>query len=176
MCVIDWSEAPTGCIGALVTKESNVHHPKVTFALSIEKTGCMLRGIACEGYNLSAAADCWEWVPRPGYTAWNRKSLPTIGTMVRVIDNGTLRYGVNEQGPVIAHVEDCAVVRMSYGLGCFEASVLAPVLTAEQIAKQEREAAILQMIEDAGRPVTAKTKDQASALFDAGWRKVEQPK
>ena len=49
-----------------------------------------------------------------------------------------------------------------------------PIRTPEQIAADEREAAIKEMLEDAGRPDTAKTRDQAQLLYDAGWRKVER--
>ena len=45
-------------------------------------------------------------------------------------------YGAGEDGEVIAHIENTAVIRMSYGLGCFTAKHLR---TPEQIATEERQ-------------------------------------
>jgi len=71
---------------------------------------------------------------RPEPEQWKPKapSLPDIGAEVEIIDNGSLVYGQGESGEVIGHIENCAVVRMSYGLGCFEASYL-------KIKKTQRE-------------------------------------
>ena len=134
--------------------------------------------------------DNFSWwgnaVERPS-PAWSGEALPPIGCEVCVVDNGSLRYGVGEQGPVVAHVEDCAVVRMSYGLGCFESSVLSPIRTPEQIAKDEREAAIKRacsVIEshpsyhDYNRSIDCSValRFAVESLHDAGYRKMEQPK
>lgn len=106
--------------------------------------------------------------------AWNGEGLPPIGARVQVVDNGSLVYGHGEEGPVVAHVENCAVVRMSYGLGCFEGSTLQPVRTPEQIEKDEREAAIdkiMQAYEYKEGSCTHKLmRDQAARLYDAGLR------
>ncbi|MGH9968301.1 MAG: hypothetical protein ACREBG_10790 [Pyrinomonadaceae bacterium] len=64
--------------------------------------------------------------------------LPPVGTRVDVVDNGTLMYGQGESGEVVAHVEDTAVVRMSYGLGCFESRCLRPAMTLEQVWANKR--------------------------------------
>lgn len=57
--------------------------------------------------------------------------LPPIGTFVDVV--GEVRYGAGESNcEVVAHVENCAVIRMSWGLGCFESHALSP-------SKSERE-------------------------------------
>ena len=79
-----------------------------------------------DGYELLAK--------RPEPEQWKPKapSLPDIGTEVEIIDNGSLVYGQGESGEVIGHIENCAIVRMSYGLGCFEASYL-------KIKKTQRE-------------------------------------
>lgn len=54
--------------------------------------------------------------------------LPPIGARVDVI--GFVVYGVGEVDcEVVSHVEDCAVIRMSYGLGCFESENLKPTMT-----------------------------------------------
>lgn len=112
---------------------------------------------------------------RPSSPAWSgpQDGLPPVDCMVRVVDNGSLRYGVGEEGPVVAHIEDCAVVRMSYGLGCFEACVLAPALTPEQKAADQKEADILRIWD-----LINISKAQAKALYEAGLRftDTEQPK
>lgn len=77
--------------------------------------------------------------------ALSGEGLPPVGAVCEVVDDGSLVYGHGESGSVVAHVENCAVVRMSYGLGCFTASCLRPVRTPEQIAAEEREAAVSAM-------------------------------
>lgn len=70
--------------------------------------------------------------------------LPPIGMFVHIHDpDGIMMYGHGESGEVIAHVENTAVVRMSYGLGCFTAKHLR---TPEQIAAEERETADIDAI------------------------------
>ena len=64
--------------------------------------------------------------------SWLEKGdLPPVGSFVDVV--GEVQYGAGESNcEVIAHVENCAVIRMTWGLGCFESHVLRP-------AKSERE-------------------------------------
>lgn len=69
---------------------------------------------------------------------WTGEGLPPVGTHVVVHDDGSLMYGQGESGEVLAHVDGCAVIRMSYGLGCFLPRCLR---TTEQIAAEERELA-----------------------------------
>ena len=58
---------------------------------------------------------------------WNREGLPPVGMHCEIVDpDGALMYGQGESGEVVAHVEDTAVIRMSYGLGCFESRCLRP--------------------------------------------------
>lgn len=85
-----------------------------------------------------ADPECWTDVVDASFPAQaNGASLPPVGVVCEVVDDGSLVYGHGESGPVVAHVENCAVVRMSYGLGCFTASYLRPVRTPEQIAAAE---------------------------------------
>lgn len=119
---------------------------------------------------------CKPLIPRPK-PQWNGEGLPPVGCMVRVIDSVIVRYGANEEGPVVAHVEDCAVVRMSYGLGCFTPAVLQPIRTPEQIAADERDAACEEMLKIArSRRKDPDAFEIIGALYDAGYRKQEQPK
>lgn len=55
--------------------------------------------------------------------------LPPVGVFVDVVGKG-LVYGIGESNcEVIAHVENTAVIRMSYGLGCFESGAITPSRT-----------------------------------------------
>ena len=75
---------------------------------------------------------------------WNGEGLPPVGYFCEVEDHdGMLVYGQGESGEVIAHVENTAVIRMSYGLGCFEAGFLRPLRTE---AERKRDAVVEQMI------------------------------
>lgn len=72
--------------------------------------------------------------------ACNCEGLPPVGMHCEIVDpDGVLMYGQGESGEVIAHVENTAVIRMSYGLGCFEARFLRP---ASSEADKKRDAAV----------------------------------
>ena len=183
MSEIDWDSAPAGCIGALVAKKSNVHHSKVTFASSIELTGCMFRGLSCEGYNLSAVSDCWDWVDRPS-PAWSGDGLPPVGVRCEAAIPHTSgpdneRSFIWIEGSVIAYYE---IKGKTYAWfaeddGFYPPNTLKfrPIRTPEQIAADEREAAINE-IGNLIASVGPTFRDQATRLYDAGYRKMEQPK
>ena len=79
--------------------------------------------------------------------AWNGEGLPPVGMRCEIVDpDGVLMYGQGESGEVISHVENTAVIRMSYGLGCFEARFLRPLRTE---AERKRDAAIEAMQREA---------------------------
>lgn len=74
-------------------------------------------------------------------TCWDGAGLPPVGCFCEVEDlDGMLVYGHGESGEVIAHVENTAVIRMSYGLGCFDARFLRPLRTE---ADKKRDAAVM---------------------------------
>lgn len=114
-------------------------------------------------FNLPQCSDGWEKgmgrnytnaVTREQYEAalaaaqqsvWDGEGLPPVGMHCEIVDpDGALMYGQGESGEVVAHVEDTAVIRMSYGLGCFEARCLRP---ARSEADKKR-AEVSQMITD----------------------------
>ncbi|WP_313087251.1 hypothetical protein [Stutzerimonas nitrititolerans] len=161
---IDWSKAPEGAQGYM---------PK-----SIIWAEGWWKDICGKRFFCHAGQDEWKethanafglhgFVYRPDYAqgaAWSGDGLPPVGTRVVIHDDGSLIYGHGESGEVIAHVEDTAVVRMSYGLGCFTAECLR---TPEQIAAEEREKAIQELIK-----VTCINHGEAARIHDAGYRKV----
>ena len=89
-------------------------------------------------------ADMNECISQDSAPVWNGAGLPPVGCFCEVEDlDGMLVYGQGESGEVIAHVENTAVIRMSYGLGCFEARFLRPLCTK---AERKRDAVVEQMI------------------------------
>lgn len=92
------------------------------------------------------------------------EDLPPVGSRAFVYDpDGLLTYGAGEDGEVVAHVENTAVIRMSYGLGCFVAKHLR---TQEQIEAEEKS----EYIEDAQRSLGVGF-GTAQAMWFAGYRK-----
>lgn len=85
-----------------------------------------------------------ECIGKDAATVWNGEYLPPVGCFCEITGpDGMLIYGHGEAGEVIAHVENTAVIRMSYGLGCFEAGFLRPLRTE---AERKRDAVVEQMI------------------------------
>jgi hypothetical protein len=74
---------------------------------------------------------------KPAAQEWDGKGLPPVGTECEVIESDGLMYGQGESGKVIAHVETTAVIRMSYGLGCFEARHLRPIRSQAERERKE---------------------------------------
>lgn len=69
--------------------------------------------------------------PEPAKPWFEAGELPPLGCFVDV--TGFVVYGIGEKDcEVIAHVENCAVIRMSYGLGCFQAECLKPSMTDKE--------------------------------------------
>jgi len=96
---------------------------------------------------------------------WHKNGeLPPVGAFVDVVGD-SLIYGQGESNcEVIAHVENTAVIRMSYGLGCFESGAIIP-------ARTEREKAIDEMqriIEESNKHGV---REQLGVLYDAGMYK-----
>ena len=91
-----------------------------------------------------AEASMSECICHDAASFWNGADLPPVGCFCEITDqDGMLVYGQGESGKVIAHVENTAVIRMSYGLGCFEARFLHPLRTESE---RKRDAAVEQMI------------------------------
>lgn len=88
--------------------------------------------------------DLNECIDNDAEPVWNGEGLPPVGCFCEVeYLDGMLVYGQGESGEVVAHVENTAVIRMSYGLGCFEAGFIRPLRTE---AERKRDKAIEEMI------------------------------
>lgn len=85
-----------------------------------------------------AKANISECIGNGAAPVWNGEGLPPVGCFCEITDpNGMLVYGQGEAGEVIAHVENTAVIRMSYGLGCFEAGFLRQRRTEMERKREE---------------------------------------
>lgn len=168
--IVDWTNAPEDCVGALVAKVGNSHFPKVTFVRHAIFEHGRVRGDSCEGLSLCAYLDVWAWEGRP----WTGEGLPPIGTDAEFKGHD----GVWRPGTYIGQFNGKMVV------GCHETGVVGflsseefrPIRTPEQIAAEERLAAINYMEIDAGMCATAFDGDPevrvwVENLIDKGWRK-----
>lgn len=160
---IDWSCAPAEATHYCIGDDLNPWRKIVgTTVYALNRKKWVMWSSFNEGYMPA------YYAPIPLET-WDGQGLPPVGVRASIFDDGDLVYGHGESGEVIAHVEDCAVIRMSYGLGCFTAKNLR---TPEQIDAVEREKAIEEMC-FAEETLTVK---QAKALYDAGYRRQEEGK
>lgn len=101
---------------------------------------------------------------------WHKSGeLPPVGTFVDVVGD-SLIYGQGESNcEVIAHVENTAVIRMSYGLGCFESGAIIPARTEREKAIDEM---VCEFIDHHGDPKGGERYlGIAAKLYDAGYRK-----
>lgn len=163
---IDWSKAPEGYDFALSTAADWNGAPELKGTVRFASRDGLGRFKDDTGMHPQIGRSSWEVIAeRP--VSWAGEGLPPVGACVVVHDDGSLMYGHGESGEVIAHVENTAVVRMSYGLGCFTAECLR---TPEQIAAEEREKAIEEMARIGTMADTPKS--MAAKLYDAGCRMV----
>lgn len=166
---IDWSKAPEG---------AEFYSPSVKL---------FYRHLDGEFQKFSESRESWTVAAGERYeytnliakpTEWNGECLPPVGSRAYVYDpEGLLMYGAGEEGEVVAHVENTAVIRMSYGLGCFTSKHLR---TPEQIAAEERGNSIAGMkgvfdsCSDELMPTSSEYLETLfGALYDAGYRKFE---
>lgn len=100
---------------------------------------------------------------------WHKKGeLPPVGAVVDVV--GDVQYGAGETNcEVVAHVENCAVIRMSYGLGCFEPRVLKPSHSETDKLQQD----ILDHWNNKGEDCPIPEWELANHLYSLGYRKVK---
>lgn len=175
--VVDWTEAPEGCIGALVAKVGNSHFPKVTFVKYVTHEEGRVTGLSCDGSALFAYTDVWLWEDRP----WTGEGLPPVGTVCEARiphvsgPNNETRSVIWIEGRIIAYhtIKDktyawFAEVDGFYPPGVFE---FRPIRTPEQIAADEREAVIKEMVSSCPYPGSNCTVTDCTALYDAGYRK-----
>lgn len=162
--VIDWSKAPKGFPIWLEDIRPSARNGEIRDRSSWAKDDdgeYALYGVTSGWW--SKSREGLDFISHQKPAQYNGDGLPPVGTYVVVHDDGSLMYGHSESGEVLAHVDGCAVIRMSYGLGCFLPRCLR---TLEQIEAEEREAAIQDLIK-----VTCINHGEAARVYDAGYRK-----
>lgn len=175
MSLFDWSRAPTNAIGAFFnakdafffveTKQPSRYGGTEGFA-----------GDKCNGEQYHVFPEYWSWEERPAQ--WDGQGLPPVGTVCEV--------DIWEEWPrceIIAHFQQrCGVVAAftvevvdgAKSLDAYGAEFFRPIRTAEQIAAEEREAAIEELRKLLSR-VACDDYHAAVAMIDAGYRKQVAP-
>ena len=100
---------------------------------------------------------------------WNGQGLPPVGT---VCEGGRARTGAFNECVVIAHRNGMAIAVFTDQEELQWVSEFRPIRTPEQIATDEREAAINEILSDFGR--WSCTGDIALNLYLAGYHKKSQ--
>lgn len=160
---IDWSKAPEGA----------THY----FSAADEwyMVGDMDHAMAWAGRWIVATMYSYRkdrMIPRPTTPSWSGEGLPPVGVACEVCHDGqwyeTTIIGIDQ--------DDGSHVFKTHGDydtpydGFVSASSFRPIRTPEQIAADEREAAIKE-IGDMIASVGPTFRDQAARLYDAGYRK-----
>lgn len=110
-------------------------------------------------------------VKRPAAPQWSGEGLPPVGAVVEWFSPVYGWLG----GRVVGHDGAVAVISHNDGYtGCLPHRVR-PISTPEQIAKAEREAAIHDIAVAMAWHPTRSAKSLAAMVYDAGYRKLEQP-
>lgn len=112
----------------------------------------------------------------PSLFEWNGTGLPPVGTVCECQNNemkwlqGTIVYVGKDNGTPLAIMQ--TKTEILYG----EAGEFRPIRTPEQIAAEEREKAIDGMFNEANERAFMSYRELCAALYDAGYRKTEEPK
>ena len=110
-------------------------------------------------------------VKRPATPQWNGEGLPPVGAVVEWFSPVYGWIG----GRVVGHDGTVAVISHNDGYtGCHPHEVR-PIRTAEQLAAEARERAVEEMWSVYWQPHAVTAKEGLGLLYDAGYRKQEQP-
>jgi hypothetical protein len=173
MSQVDWSKAPEWA-NAVVMAPCRYQYYVEAWGVNSKRQHLGNSRPDDVGADMSSDGHSWTLVAER-QLPWTGEGLPPVGTRACVYDpEGLLMYGAGEQGEVIAHVENTAVIRMSYGLGCFTAKHLR---TPEQIAAEERDEGIRAIQKASGGDgLPPITYTHAAKLYDAGVRMPSEGK
>lgn len=173
---IDWSKAPDSAMVLLKHVRDNSYAWAVSHA---EESDAWMVDGTCFGFRLMA--NCWRVVSnRPTTPSWSGEGLPPVGVVCEVLwDSPTNTYY-----PAFVCGEDDgqAVYRWVCGpdKGAYRADTprligfkprFRPIRTPEQIAADEREAAIRSMLSGFDSAKSWLVSDLAGFIYDKGYRK-----
>jgi hypothetical protein len=173
---IDWSKAPEGA-----THWDTGLHGRTPGWMRLDETTwywwpvdgakCERKWfVCCETY----PSETKEFVARP--TAWSGEGKPPVGTVCEYL--GAHQYDQWSVASIFAHWKD--MVFVDFGDGWRQERDLSrfrPIRTPEQIAAEERENSIQQMIDDTNilTGIMSDRRIMAGQLYDAGYRKQVSP-
>jgi hypothetical protein len=181
METIDWSKAPEGATHYL--KEPDA--PRREYWVKVEKDGLGFCRFGFEPDGFRPWAVDYErflafMIPRPPtQPAWSGEGLPPAGCKVEYLTYGNEwkggTYVGQFNGQMVCGCDDSGVV------GVVGSGQLRPIRTPEQIAAEEREAAVAMACADISQAMQAMTgcviTDSAvkviRAMIDEGYRKTE---
>lgn len=179
MINIDWSYAPSGA--------THFHKGDIMYRPHWRKSGfyCDL-GLEAFGWIKDTyPSPISECIERPKkQEAWDGEGLPPEKCDCEVLWSSDT--GEYVTATVLAHDQGGAIVRYTSGknkgciseqiVGCFnfkgcQIPNFRPIKTAEQLAEEEREKAIADMMEVTSDGISCIGQDDAIALYKAGYRK-----
>ncbi|HHX6957611.1 TPA: hypothetical protein ACVGM3_004927 [Pseudomonas aeruginosa] len=175
---IDWSKAPEGCIGAF----ARIISKTAFFVFSKRPSDYSSReGYEGEGEDgpYHVFSEYWEWIDKP----WDGQGLPPVGIEIEanfpVTDVTGTHYHWRRVIVAVAGIpgaeRECLVYDAENTKPAW-VDEFRPLSTPEQIAAEEREKAISEMLDlyiynGAYWPMTS--KQFCEILFDAGYRRQE---
>ena len=179
---IDWSKAPEGAthyvVGSIHPFEKRVGDDWFYYA------GGMWSRVYSKGDDRIASSSL-AVVPRPTAPSWSGEGVPAVGATLEVTDK-TLNDGVWTKVVILAvgkhGKDDCVLMAevlddkgrpgtMVASLYTQYEGYFRPIRTPEQIAADEREAAIDEMLAATPAPGSDISLRVCEQLYDAGYRK-----
>ena len=157
---IDWSKAPHGA--------THFRHDDPKSPWRMLKDGVWHAWFCGEWMTVTTPAEHF-YIARP---AWSGEGLPPVGAVCECQDEsfkwkpGTIVYVGQGDGAIVA------VMQADSGILIGEKGEFRPLCTPEQIAAEERRAAILEMKGHLSFSDYREAEQHCAALYDAGYRKV----
>lgn len=166
---------PDAAIGAFV------HGAGIMFVRTMERHEDMVEGEGVDGIHYRLHTDRWQWIERPA-AEWDGQGLPPVGIECEAV----YESGAWHRVKVIGHDEGRIVFRWMEGRdkgrygACAISVYFRPLRTAEQLAAEQRRAAIEEMCREIeptvrDRNISLDTsvamRAVVEALHDAGYRK-----
>lgn len=168
MSQIDWSKAPEWADRVILGSMSNSEY----WACDDRRQAIKSDYTYYDAIHLDEQWLVSEWRPSP---AWNGEGLPPAGTVCEVL-NAELDNPAWEKCTIlftgkhrIVYASDSCYERVGYVIGL----KFRRIRTHEQIASDERAAAVDAMVVATGYPGSSIAKEVSQKLYDAGYRKPE---
>lgn len=157
---IDWSKAPEG----------STHYNPLCGDWYMVDSDC----VSYWSYSHRNWLESARWnarrafcIARPTNPSWSGEGLPPVGVDIEVLHELYGWIGAR----VVGQDGEAAIVRTNDGYAGVFPHQMRPIRTPEQIAADEREAAIDAMVKACPYPGSKSTRLDCAALYDAGYRK-----